>query len=203
MRGAWTAALAWGSGAAPMTGRDGVSVTSRTSPGAKASERSRGRNKPSRRRVRSSSGMDDARSSSVFTRINEAPARAKAATRAPAGEIMAGRPAVTRSCALPTASLTAATSRDRSNSGASANAAKSAGAPRIGIYTIADRSLRLLRGNGYANPSWSPDGTRIAAERTSGRGRDVVILDAQRGGEVARLTDDGRSFAPAFAPDGT
>jgi Tol biopolymer transport system component len=70
----------------------------------------------------------------------------------------------------------------------------SAGAPRIGVYTIADQSLRLLRGNGY---------TRIAAERTSARGRDVVIMDAERGGEVARLTDDGRSFAPALSPDGT
>lgn len=79
----------------------------------------------------------------------------------------------------------------------------SAGAPRIGVYTIADQSLRLLRGNGYANPSWSPDGTRIAAERTSSRGRDLVIVDAERGGEVARLTNDGRSFAPAYSPDGT
>ncbi|MDQ3493785.1 MAG: hypothetical protein M3452_11085 [Chloroflexota bacterium] len=79
----------------------------------------------------------------------------------------------------------------------------SAGAPRIGVYTLADQSLQLLRGNGYANPSWSPDGTRIAAERTSGRGRDLVIVDAERGGEVARLTNDGRSFAPAFSPDGT
>lgn len=77
------------------------------------------------------------------------------------------------------------------------------GAPRIGIVTVEDATLRLLRGNGYANPSWSPDGTLIAAERTTGRGRDIVILDAQRGGEVARLTSDGRSFAPAFAPDGT
>lgn len=79
----------------------------------------------------------------------------------------------------------------------------SAGAPRIGVFTLADESLRLLRGNGYANPSWSPDGTMIAAERTTGRGRDIVILDAERGGELARLTRDGRSFAPAFAPDGT
>lgn len=77
------------------------------------------------------------------------------------------------------------------------------GAPRIGIVTVEDASLQLLRGNGYANPSWSPDGTLLAAERTTGRGRDIVILDAERGGEVARLTSDGRSFAPAFAPDGT
>ncbi len=79
----------------------------------------------------------------------------------------------------------------------------STGAPRIGVFTLADQSLLLLRGNGYANPSWSPDGTIIAAERTTGRGRDVVLLDAELGGELARLTDDGRSFAPAFAPDGT
>jgi Tol biopolymer transport system component len=79
----------------------------------------------------------------------------------------------------------------------------SSGAPRIGVFTIADQTLQLLRGSGYANPSWSPDGTLIAAERTTGRGRDIVILDAELGGEVARLTNDGGSFAPAFAPDGT
>lgn len=79
----------------------------------------------------------------------------------------------------------------------------SSGAPRIGIFTIADQTLQLLRGSGYANPSWSPDGTLIAAERTTRRGRDLVILDAEVGGEVARLTDDGSSFAPAYAPDGT
>lgn len=79
----------------------------------------------------------------------------------------------------------------------------SVGAPRIGIYGVADRTLKLLKGNGYGNPSWSPDGAVLAAERTTGRGRDIVIVDADSGAEVVRLTDDGRSFSPEFSPDGT
>ncbi len=78
----------------------------------------------------------------------------------------------------------------------------SVGAPRIGIYGVADRTLKLLKG-GYANPSWSPDGALLAAERTTGKGRDIVIIDANTGAEAARLTDDGRSFSPEFSPDGT
>ncbi len=77
----------------------------------------------------------------------------------------------------------------------------SVGLPRIGIYTLADKSLQLVKG-GYANPSWSPDGALIAAERTTGRGRDIVVLDVARSSEVVRLTNDGRSFAPIFSPDG-
>ena len=61
--------------------------------------------------------------------------------------------------------------------------------------------MELLR-EGYANPSWSPDGRWIAAERTSGTGRDIVILDPESGAEVARLTNDGDSFAPTFSPNG-
>jgi dipeptidyl aminopeptidase/acylaminoacyl peptidase len=79
----------------------------------------------------------------------------------------------------------------------------SVGAPRIGIYTVADRTLKLLKGNGYTNPSWSPDGALLAAERTTGKGRDIVIVDANTGAEAVRLTDDGRSFSPEFSPDGT
>lgn len=73
---------------------------------------------------------------------------------------------------------------------------------RIGVVTVEDRDLRLLRGRGYATPSWSPDGTRLVAERSTPDGRDIVIVDAEAGGEVARLTDDGRSFSPTFSPDG-
>ncbi|MBA2489842.1 MAG: PD40 domain-containing protein [Chloroflexi bacterium] len=74
---------------------------------------------------------------------------------------------------------------------------------RIGVVTVADGDLRLLRGRGYASPSWSPDGTRLVAERSTPNGRDVVILDAEEGGELARLTDDGRSFGPTFSPNGS
>lgn len=77
------------------------------------------------------------------------------------------------------------------------------GAPRIGIYDIGTKRLRLLKGSGYSDPSWSPDGRHLAAVRSDGTGRDLVILDASNGQEVIRLTRDGRSFAPTFAPDGT
>ena len=35
-----------------------------------------------------------------------------------------------------------------------------------------------------------------------GTGRDIVILDANRGDERARLTTDGNSFSPVVSPDG-
>ena len=34
------------------------------------------------------------------------------------------------------------------------------------------------------------------------RGRDIVVLDPRNGAEIARLTNDGRSFAPTFSPNG-
>jgi TolB protein len=77
------------------------------------------------------------------------------------------------------------------------------GTPHIGIYSLQTGKMKLFRNAGFAAPSWSPDGRFIAAERTNGRGRDIVILDSRNGLEVARLTNDGRSFAPAYSPDGT
>jgi Tol biopolymer transport system component len=76
------------------------------------------------------------------------------------------------------------------------------GVPRIAIWDVgSDREPRQLRGR-YANPSWSPDGRFLAAERTDGSGRDIVILDVQNGSEVVRLTNDGDSFSPTFSPAG-
>ena len=77
----------------------------------------------------------------------------------------------------------------------------SIGTPKIGIYTPRTGRTVLLKA-GYANPSWSPDGGVIAAERTDGTGRDIVILDPDNGAEIARLTNDGNSFAPTFSPNG-
>ena len=77
-------------------------------------------------------------------------------------------------------------------------------ASRIALYTVASGKFRFLTGAGYVRPSWSPDGRWIAAEALDGgRGRDVVILDAATGHEVARLTNDGHSFAPTWSPDGS
>jgi WD40-like Beta Propeller Repeat len=77
-------------------------------------------------------------------------------------------------------------------------------ASRIMVYTVATKRYRFLTGPGYARPSWSPDGKWITAESLDqGRGRDVVILDATTGHEVARLTDDTHSMAPTWSPDGS
>jgi Tol biopolymer transport system component len=69
-----------------------------------------------------------------------------------------------------------------------------------------------VRGNGkptlspkrqpYANPDWSPDGRYLAAERVTPDKRDIVILDPDTFAQVARLTMDGRSFAPVWSPNG-
>ena len=78
----------------------------------------------------------------------------------------------------------------------------STGRPRIGIYDVKTKKARFLTGFGYAQPYWSPDGKYIVAVRTGGHGRDVVVLDAKKGTELLRVTDDGRSFAPIWSPAG-
>jgi len=81
------------------------------------------------------------------------------------------------------------------------------GVPRIVILTCQSRSnctqgkSKLLK-PGYANPSWSPDGSLLAVEATTGKGRDIAIVSARQGNVRVKLTDDGNSFAPVFSPDG-
>jgi len=76
------------------------------------------------------------------------------------------------------------------------------GSPRIYSYNPATGTSRPITAPGYIQPSWSPDGKYIAATKTSAYGTDVVILSATTGGEVARLTSDGNSWAPAWSPAG-
>lgn len=76
------------------------------------------------------------------------------------------------------------------------------GRPRIGLYTVKTGRVRFLTDFGFAQPSFSPDGSLIVAVRTTPRGRDVVLLDSASGAEVLRVTDDGRSFAPVWSPAG-
>lgn len=79
------------------------------------------------------------------------------------------------------------------------------GQPRIGIikYPVRKTTPDLSpKGQSYADPSWSPDGRYLAAERVTPDKRDVVILDPDTWEVVARLTTDGRSFAPVWSPNG-
>ncbi len=79
------------------------------------------------------------------------------------------------------------------------------GRPRIGIvkYPVKKAKPELSpKSRPYANPDWSPDDRYLAAERVTQDKRDVVILDPDTWEEVARLTRDGRSFAPVWSPNG-
>lgn len=76
------------------------------------------------------------------------------------------------------------------------------GASRLYLYNPANGKTKAVTGPGYLYPSWSPDGRYIAATRTNAFGTDVVILDASNGAEVARVTDDGNSWAPTWSPKG-
>jgi Tol biopolymer transport system component len=76
------------------------------------------------------------------------------------------------------------------------------GASRLYLYNPANGKTKAVTGPGYLYPAWSPDGRYIAATRTNAYGTDVVILDASTGAEVARLTNDGNSWAPAWSPKG-
>ena len=82
---------------------------------------------------------------------------------------------------------------------------KGAGVPHIGIIRAPFKKHApelSPKGRGYANPAWSPDGRYIAAERMTNNSRDIVVLDPDTWEEVARLTTDGKSFAPEWSPNG-
>ena len=76
------------------------------------------------------------------------------------------------------------------------------GRPMIALYNVRTHTSAFLTGAGYAQPSYAPNGRYLVAVRTDAKGRDLVILDATSGAEILRLTDDGRSFAPAWSPAG-
>jgi len=76
------------------------------------------------------------------------------------------------------------------------------GAPEIFRWDVVNKKASQLTGPGYLEPSYSPDGTYIAATRTSSFGNDVVILDAAHGRELLRVTTDGASWAPVWSPAG-
>jgi Tol biopolymer transport system component len=76
------------------------------------------------------------------------------------------------------------------------------GIPRIVTYEPDTKKVRVITGPGYLHPSYSPDGRFLAVTETSAFGTDVVIINANNGSEVLRLTDDGSSWAPVWSPAG-
>jgi dipeptidyl aminopeptidase/acylaminoacyl peptidase len=75
------------------------------------------------------------------------------------------------------------------------------GQPSILNFDTTTGRARTTTGPGYVAPAVSPDGRFVAATRTDAFGTNVVILDLN-GGELIRLTDDGRSWSPAWSPKG-
>jgi Tol biopolymer transport system component len=82
------------------------------------------------------------------------------------------------------------------------DAGTSRGAPTIWRYDVAARKAIAVTGPGYEAPSWSPDGRYLAVTKTNTQGTDVVIVDARTGSELMKVTDDGRSWAPAWSQNG-
>jgi Tol biopolymer transport system component len=74
---------------------------------------------------------------------------------------------------------------------------------RIVRYNIAKKSTTRIGEKGLVQPAISPDGRWIAATRISARGTDVVILNAATGEVVLEITRTGKSWAPAWSPNGS
>ena len=76
------------------------------------------------------------------------------------------------------------------------------GAPLIMRYEPKSKKARAVTSTGYMQASYSPDGRYMAATRQTALGTDVVILDANSGHELMRVTDDDASWAPVWSPAG-
>jgi WD40 repeat protein len=74
---------------------------------------------------------------------------------------------------------------------------------RIIRYNIAKKSTTRIGEKGLVQPAISPDGRWIAATRISARGTDVVIMNATTGEVALEITRTGKSWAPAWSPNGT
>ncbi len=79
-----------------------------------------------------------------------------------------------------------------------------ASASRIIYLDLASEGVVRFGPRGYIEPAPSPDGRWIAATRIDDKkGSDVVILSATTGEVVLEVTRTGRSWAPAWSPDGS
>ncbi len=75
--------------------------------------------------------------------------------------------------------------------------------PQVYRYTPATKKASPFAQGGYTQPTYSADGRWVAAVKSNTIGTNVVVLDARNGSELLRVTSDGRSWGPAFSPDGT
>jgi len=82
--------------------------------------------------------------------------------------------------------------------------AQSISASRIIYFDLNNESVIRFGSSGYIEPAPSPDGRWIAATRIDNKkGSDVVIMSAATGEVVLEVTRTGRSWAPAWSPDGS
>ncbi|MEI6155840.1 MAG: hypothetical protein WCP88_01385 [bacterium] len=81
--------------------------------------------------------------------------------------------------------------------------AEGTSASRIIRYDVAKKSTTRIGEKGLIQPAISPDGRWMAATRISTRGTDVVILNPTTGEVVMEVTRTGKSWAPAWSPNGT
>ncbi len=78
----------------------------------------------------------------------------------------------------------------------------SRGSPVIMRYEPKSKKARAVTATGYMQASYSPDGRYMAATRTTTLGTDVVVVDANNGVELLRVTNDDASWAPTWSPAG-
>jgi Tol biopolymer transport system component len=76
-------------------------------------------------------------------------------------------------------------------------------ASRIIRYSFAKKSTTRIGERGMVQPAISPDGRWIAATRISARGTDVVVMSAATGEVVLEITRTGKSWSPAWSPNGS
>jgi Tol biopolymer transport system component len=74
---------------------------------------------------------------------------------------------------------------------------------RIIRYNIAKKSTTRIGDKGLVQPAISPDGRWIAATRISSQGTDVVVMSAVTGDVMLEITRTGKSWAPAWSPNGS
>jgi hypothetical protein len=75
-------------------------------------------------------------------------------------------------------------------------------ASRIIYFDVAADRIVRFGAKGFIEPATSPDGRWVAATRIDKKGSDVVILSAATGEIVLEVTRTGRSWSPAWSPDG-